>query len=467
MGRKWVIIKKFKSNKLIGNIIIGICSIVLLYLLISIYFIKNFNLGTVINGVNVSGKTINGASEKLENEINRYKLEIKGRGNDTEEILGNDIELKYNGDNIIANIKKEQKPFAWIIGVFNKKDYKFLELSLYNEELLIDKFSNLICIGCEEVIEPKNASFEYVDGGYILIEEVYGNKIKKDISYEVIKNAIMTGEKIIDLESLGGYENPKYISTSQEVIEAHRILNKYVSSEITYMFEDEEEVLEGSIIKAWLNVNEDLEVSIDEKKVREYIEGLSNLYDTIGITREFNTAYGEKVQVTGGYYGWKINKADELKSLMENIKNGEVIDKEPIYLQKGLQRGENDIGDTYVEISMNRQYLWFYKDGKIIAEGEVVTGDVNKGYKTPLGTYMLNYKQKSATLRGENYSSEVKYWMPFNGNIGLHDAGWRYSFGGEIYKNNGSHGCVNLPEYVAKKIFENIEDGTPIICYYD
>ena len=55
--------------------------------------------------------------------------------------------------------------------------------------------------------------------------------------------------------------------------------------------------------------------------------------------------------------------------------------------------------------------------------------------------------------------------MPFNGNIGLHDASWRGAFGGNVYKNDGTHGCVNLPSYLAKKIFDNIEEGTPIICY--
>ena len=55
--------------------------------------------------------------------------------------------------------------------------------------------------------------------------------------------------------------------------------------------------------------------------------------------------------------------------------------------------------------------------------------------------------------------------MPFNCNIGIHDASWRGSFGGSIYKTDGSHGCVNAPEYLAKKIYENIEPGTPIICY--
>lgn len=457
----------FKTNKTMGNVIIGIFVVALIYLGVSIYFISHFNLGTVINGVNVSGKTIVGASEKIANEISEYKLEIKGREDSIEEIVGVDIELKYNGDSIMLNAKKEQNPFAWALGLFNKKDYRFSDLCLYNEEMFNKEFLSLLCIGCEKVIEPKSASLEYVDGGYVIIEEVYGNKIKKDVSFDIIKKSITNGEKLIDLESLGCYEEPKYVSTSQEILNAKNLLNKYVSTEITYIFGEEREVLEGSVIKNWINISEDLKVEIEEKRVRDYVDELATLYNTVGITREFKTAYGSEIQVYGGYYGWRINKDEEFKSLMDNIKNGAVIDKEPIYSQKGVYRGENDIGDTYVEISMNRQYLWFHKDGKIIAEGDVVTGDVRKGYKTELGTYMLTYKQKHATLTGHNYSSEVKYWMPFNGNIGLHDASWRYSFGGDIYMTDGSHGCVNLPEYTAKKIFENIEDGTPIICYYD
>jgi lipoprotein-anchoring transpeptidase ErfK/SrfK len=78
---------------------------------------------------------------------------------------------------------------------------------------------------------------------------------------------------------------------------------------------------------------------------------------------------------------------------------------------------------------------------------------------------MLNYKQKGPTLRGPGYEAEVTYWMPFNGNIGIHDASWRYSYGGNIYRRNGTHGCVNVPKYLAKRIFENIEEGTPVICY--
>lgn len=151
--------------------------------------------------------------------------------------------------------------------------------------------------------------------------------------------------------------------------------------------------------------------------------------------------------------------------MLEDIKLGKVLEREPVYAQKALFRGEDEIGNTYVEINITRQQLWFYKDGRLVTHGAIVTGNPNRGYSTKTGIYMLNYKQKDATLKGADYEAGVTYWMPFFGNIGIHDASWRYSFGGNIYKRNGTHGCVNTPLYLAKKIFENIEAGTPIVCY--
>jgi lipoprotein-anchoring transpeptidase ErfK/SrfK len=99
-------------------------------------------------------------------------------------------------------------------------------------------------------------------------------------------------------------------------------------------------------------------------------------------------------------------------------------------------------------------------------EGDVVTGNVSLNDATPVGIYRLKYKEKNATLKGEGYSSPVSFWMPFNGGIGIHDANWRSVFGGEIYKTNGSHGCINSPYNLAQTIFDNINAGTPVVCYY-
>ena len=94
-----------------------------------------------------------------------------------------------------------------------------------------------------------------------------------------------------------------------------------------------------------------------------------------------------------------------------------------------------------------------------------MSGNLSKGWGTPAGSYPLTYKQRDAVLKGENYRTPVDYWMPFNGGIGMHDAKWRSSFGGTIYKTGGSHGCINLPHSVAKKIYENISAGMPVLCY--
>ena len=56
--------------------------------------------------------------------------------------------------------------------------------------------------------------------------------------------------------------------------------------------------------------------------------------------------------------------------------------------------------------------------------------------------------------------------MPFNSNVGIHDADrWRSEYGGNIYKTNGSHGCVNMQSEAAEKVFNIVNKGTPVIVY--
>ena len=63
------------------------------------------------------------------------------------------------------------------------------------------------------------------------------------------------------------------------------------------------------------------------------------------------------------------------------------------------------------------------------------------------------------------YHSHVNYWMPFNGGQGFHDAPWRSAFGGQIYVNGGSHGCVNMPPSKAKELYSLISKGCPVIVH--
>lgn len=464
MGMKNINIKKFLKNEVTGNIIILIASIILIYFLISLYFGNHFFFNTVINGVDVSLKAHDNVDDIIKSYVKDYKLQLIERNEQIEEIIGQDIGMEYNEKNNISKVYKNQNSFKWISSLFKNEKYYVDNLFVYNEDNLQNKINKLNCLN-KDIVKPENVSFKYSNGSYEVVEEVYGNKIHKDKLNEAIKISMLEGKIKLDLNESLCYENPKYTLSSNKTIETKNLLNKYISTKIAYIFGRQNEILDKNIINQWLSIDENLEVVINEKAVREYVEGLSRKYDTVGVARNIKASTGKTVEVKGGFYGWKINCAAETKALLENIKLGEVLEKEPIYAQKAVSRGEDDIGNTYVEISITRQHLWFYKDGKLITQGAVVTGNPNRGNATNVGIYMLNYKQKGSTLTGPGYEAEVTYWMPFNGNIGIHDASWRYSFGGDIYKRNGTHGCVNAPLYLAKTIFENIEDGTPIICY--
>ena len=101
----------------------------------------------------------------------------------------------------------------------------------------------------------------------------------------------------------------------------------------------------------------------------------------------YNTSLGTNIKVSGGYDGnnhsWIIDSSEETKALIENIKNGQTITKNPIYAQTSAASYFSNVGSTYVEIDMTKQHLWYYKDGYLVVEGDVVTGNVSNGCSTP------------------------------------------------------------------------------------
>mgnify|MGYP002225545905 CR=1 FL=1 len=171
-------------------------------------------------------------------------------------------------------------------------------------------------------------------------------------------------------------------------------------------------------------------------------------------------------QNRGGDYGWVIDKKGEAAQIVEDIKNGESVTREPKYEQRAFVEGADDIGNTYIEIDYTNQHLWYYKDGSLVVDSDLVSGNLNNGNGSPDGVFKVISRQSPATLKGEDYESDVTYFMPFAYNVGLHDASWRSSFGGSIYKNGGSHGCINLPYDAADTIYKNVELGTPVVAYY-
>lgn len=455
-------IKKQNRAKSIG-IAVGI--VVVIYLVFSIYFINHFFFGSVINGVKYSGKTVAAVEKSIASKIEAYELVLLGRGETAEAIYGEDFKMAYVSDGAVKKLKKEQNPLNWLFGSISRDNHEMVVTVEYDNKALNKIINNLDCFSKERITAPEDASIRYNKDKYEIVPEVYGNKINKKKLTSTIKEAITSGETSLNLDELGCYVEPKIKQDNPKMQEALTTLNNYIKAEITYDFEDRTEFVDKELIHTWLEWDDAFNVTINDDSLINFIKSLEAEYNTLGRPRMFTTTAKKEIQVPSGNYGWMIRRGDEKEELIKNIKEQTVIKREPMYAQRGYSRLTDDIGDTYIEISLKHQYMWFYKDGVKLVKTKIVTGNESLNYGTPGGVYGITYKERNATLNGENYSSPVSYWLPFNGNIGVHDATWRNKFGGDIYKTSGSHGCVNTPYKNAKMIFENIEANVPVIVY--
>lgn len=453
-------------------IIVGVMAVLLLAAagLAQGYVRNYFVRGTKVNGIDLSGKRVG----SLEKTIQNYALEVEQRksGEDTadtftETISGNEIGLKLGSNEPLYDIIEEQN--IWDIFTGAEQEYELEDGLSYDEGALQEKVKQLKCLDAEYVSAPVNAKpagYNKEEKCYEITEEKPGNTLDEAKSIEAVKGAVSKLEKSIDLAEADCYVKPEITAESEEITGIVNRLNKIVNTKITYTFGDDTEVLDGDTIYQWINVDEKENISIAEDKVKDYVSELRKKYDTIFHNREFETSYGTIVKVEGGDYGWWMNEEQEEKKLLKLIQKGKQTERIPEYRQKAAAFGDKDYGNTYVEVDLTGQHVFVIKKGKKVLETDCVTGNESKGYNTPQGTYSITYKQRDATLVGETYRTPVDYWMPFNGGIGLHDANWRSSFGGTLYKYSGSHGCVNLPPSVAAKVYDMVEKGMPVICYY-
>lgn len=466
--------RKHKFRKKLAIILGSIFGVlIVVYVGIALYFGSHFMFYTKINGTDFSMKNVAEVEKYMEQQVDDYVLTLKESDGDVEKIDGRDIDLTYVPGDELKKYVEEQKNFLWITSLWDHPKIEAAVGVKYDETKLSKVTEALECLKKENQTASVNAHPEFKETQFEVVPEVVGTQIDTKKFDEQIKKALDGFQPELDLLESGCYILPKFVSDSEEVIKAAENMNSYLGAEITYDFNPNTEVVNSEVIAQWITVNDNMEVTFNEKAVKEYIEGLAEKYNTRGKPRKFTTATGNTVTVEGGVYGWKINQKEEYKLLTANIEKGEKVKREPAYSHRAASHGAMDVGDTYAEVDLSNQKAYFIKDGQVVLSSDVVTGNPNRGNATPQGTYTLTYKTRNAVLRGEkrpdgtySYESPVAYWMPFNGGIGFHDAPWQSSFGGSRYKSHGSHGCINMPTQKAKEMYNLISDGTPVICHY-
>jgi len=465
---------KVKALWITGGVLAGIC---LIYVAISVYFMSHFFVNTKINGKNFSGKTASDVEKYLQTNIKDYKLTILENKGRQDVISGSEIGLEYRAGTEAEKLLKDQNGFAWPKAFFTENSRKVSVNVSYNEESLNQRISQLSCLQTEQT-PAENAKPEFDGNQYVIKPEVYGNAVDKERLTEQVKVHITEFQPQLDMVETKCYAKPKYTEDSKEVQEACDAMNKYVNASITYPM-NEPVVVDKALISQWLQVDGEMKVSLNTEAMKQWFTAFGDKYDTQGTTRTFTTPAGKSATVTGGTYGWSIDEDTELVNLQNSILNGEVVTREPAYYAGGTAAAHSgqDWGNTYAEVDMSAQHMWYIQNGQVVLETDVVTGEPIPSKITPEGVYSLMWKQPNSVLVGDinpdtgepAYRTKVKYWMQVTSSgVGFHDAIWQTAFGGTLYQipGTGSHGCINMPLDQAGALFNMIEPGTPVIFHW-
>ncbi len=368
-----------------------------------------------------------------------------------------DASLSYDTQSWIDN----QDHSKWFMNLFNEKTIEKPEADTNFDPLLLKRAVNrLYCMQSSHNIKAKNAyikeSFKDGKAQYSIVPSVEGAKIDKDQAYERIQEAVdraLKDNASQDVDLMDLYDLPTIKEDNADLIKSFKHIKEIMSKTIkVHPTSWATETISGETLRGLLNMNEE-GFSVNEEALKDYVETIGSWYSI----SKFNYVNQDTLY-------------DSLKTALLDTKDKE-IDADWIEIIPEPKGKSNS--PSIIEVSIGDQYLWYYEYGKLILSSPVVTGNPNAGKKaTFLGTNYVHTKATNVRLKSDDkddpYDVKVKYWIGIDGSgyYGIHDAEWRWSFGGDIYTYSPSHGCVNIPSDVAARLYDLVRVGETDVYIY-
>lgn len=462
------------------SLILAVCLIFLVFVyIVSGNYKDKFIAGSSINGIDVGNMTQEEAISAINDKLQSYELTLTFADGQTALITAKDLDLNYSDDGQVEKLLSSQESLFWFAGILGiKNSYTINESYLLNDESLSSTLSQLPQFQAENVTPPSNASIEISDNGSVsLVNEVTGNELNTDTVSSKIKECVLSGETSLSLTyEDGDYLQPSVLSTDEELQTRLNAINTFLSSSVTYELHDGSTLtLDYTTLRDWLTVNDTdpYRYSLDSEtitsKVSEFVSSLAEKDNTIYTTEIHTFKDRDPIEKDCDQYGYIVDEETEKTQLYNELMSGTVTSRKPNYSDAQEQRSVEET--TFVVLSISQQKVTLYKDNEVILQADCVTGMADDPDRlTPTGVFSVYWKTTDRYMKGDidettgepEYVSFVNFAVYFNGGIAFHDASWRTTFGGEIYKTDGSHGCINMSYDDAKLVYDTVSVGTTV-----
>lgn len=459
---------------LVRFLLFGLFLMVAAFLLLALYYRNNFPVNTWINGVYCTGKSVEEVNQELTARAEAPVVHILDEEGNIYpvDLAETDYEADYTEP--LERFIRQQNPLSWMENMMLRQSHELMPRFSFDEEKLRLLLEELEPVR-QEADKEADVRLRFSETQGWVLDNGLEHRLDEEMLFQCVQECMADGSYEVDMEQSGCIYDLSPSAWQMTLLSLWEKVEKFQQCGIVYDMGDQMMSLQGGISGSFLTVDqsglplldEAGEPVVDPEAVKAFVSRLAEEYDTFGKEISFQSTRGDVVQVPGnGTYGTTIDQEAEFDYLMAALEENRQEVHIPAYIRQGLVRGKNDIGDTYIEVDMTEQKMYFYVDGELVIDTDVVTGNTGRRRGTPQGVNFVYNKQRNRVLRGQGYASPVKYWVPVKGAIGIHDASWRSEFGGEIYKTDGSHGCINTPTEAMAQLYDEVEIGTPVIMFY-
>lgn len=411
-------------------------------------------------GVDLGGKTIQQADQKMKAELSDVHFRLKDGGKTVATVSGQTLGLKRDYAAMLKKLMAKQNPWGFSAVVLAQSDKTALASSADSTEIKQYATAEAAKLN-QNRTAPVDAKVVLTNDSYRIEKEKPGDQINAAKLAESLAGAIQDNRHTVDVKKT--YDQPKAKAGDKALTDAVSKLKAIGDIKAVVRVTNHQEQISNSRLRSWLSYSNGA-VQVDRSGVAKFVSELANKYNTYNKSRQFKSTKRGTVTVPAGTYGWSIMQNKETDALIALIKTGKSFNQTVLHQGSGYHDDGHDIGNTYLEVDKQNQHEWLYRNGKVVLDSAIVTG--KPATPTPSGVFAVWSKQRNATLVGEDYRTPVDYWMPIdNTGVGLHDAPWQPTFGGTWYQKHGSHGCVNQPPAFMPKLFAAMTVGTPVIVF--
>ena len=452
---------------------IGLAAVLIVfYILVASFYTGHFTANLFVNGILLTGQDIAGANSLLQADTDKeFTFVITKDGRQIGKLTEKELESDYDYTGSLNDLKKSESSFMWIPYLTGVRSFDMVPSLSFDRNIAKQAVLELPFV--KEVPDSPDPVFDIKKDGsgvYVLEDNTQELKDKEKLVNSIL-DALESGKIGIDIDDIDYSYKYTYSEDQLEDKELFEYVDKYQSSKITLADNGLTYVIDGDDIAELFvtdqngNFMKDVDGKplLATKRIDGFVKEISELFNTKGQKIQWEKYNGGTVSLNSGQYGREVDEKKTADIIEKAVVTGEKTRTSPAFTGETERNG---IGNTYVEVDMTKQHLYFVKDGRLCMHTDVVTGNINRKNGTPETIEPIYFMQKNRVLVGPNYRTPVKFWMAFHNHVGLHDANWRSKFGGEIYKSNGSHGCVNLPPDFAEKLYAQAYVGLPVITYY-